>query len=117
MDRTLLLRIFNAASLLPSNWWGLNLTHCYLNGLLCLCALQYDELEGVLRDSGVLAQTEKAEQLEVSLNLTKGVKNGSLNFTSTEDMLKLLDCCCYYLFPFTYVYCITVFTGSRCISL
>ena len=39
----------------------------------CVCVLQYDELEGVLRDSGVLAQTEKAEQLEVSLNWTECV--------------------------------------------
>jgi len=35
--------------------------------LFTVCVLQYDELEGVLRDSGVLAQTEKAEHLEVSL--------------------------------------------------
>lgn len=46
-----------------------------LNSQLCfflLCYLQYDDLESSLRDSGVLVQTQKTENLEVRWK-TKGL--------------------------------------------
>lgn len=38
----------------------------YVLFMLFMCHLQYDDLENSLRDSGVLAQTQKTEHLEVT---------------------------------------------------
>lgn len=38
-----------------------------------LCFLQYDDLESSLRDSGVLVQTQKTENLEVRQENKKGL--------------------------------------------
>lgn len=49
-----------------------------------MCHLQYDELETSLRDSGVLAQTQKTEHLEV----------GQRESIKMNKYLKLSDSCC-----------------------
>lgn len=43
-----------------------NLVHFIQMYVLFMCHLQYDDLENSLRDSGVLAQTQKTEHLEVT---------------------------------------------------
>lgn len=42
----------------------------YVLFMLFMCHLQYDDLENSLRDSGVLAQTQKTEHLEVTQRQT-----------------------------------------------
>lgn len=43
-----------------------HLIQMYVLFMLFMCHLQYDDLENSLRDSGVLAQTQKTEHLEVT---------------------------------------------------
>lgn len=46
----------------------------YVLFMLFMCHLQYDDLENSLRDSGVLAQTQKTEHLEVTQRQKKDKK-------------------------------------------
>ncbi|XP_071327335.1 cTAGE family member 5 isoform X2 [Trachinotus anak] len=49
---------------------------CKVLETLSKCQQEYDDLENSLRDSGVLAQTQKTEQLEVKARQLEHAKNG-----------------------------------------
>ena len=53
-----------------------NVVHFIQLYVLFMCHLQYDDLENSLRDSGVLAQTQKTEHLEVTQRQKKEKKKG-----------------------------------------
>lgn len=70
-----------------------HLIQMYVLFMLFMCHLQYDDLENSLRDSGVLAQTQKTEHLEVTQRQKKFQKSGNKNHavkpqTSAQCMAK-----------------------------
>lgn len=65
----------------------------YVLFMLFMCHLQYDDLENSLRDSGVLAQTQKTEHLEVTQRQKNFQKSGNKSHavkpqTSAQCMAK-----------------------------
>ena len=70
-----------------------NVVHFIQLYVLFMCHLQYDDLENSLRDSGVLAQTQKTEHLEVTQRQKKEKKKGGGGIKKCLTIWKQKPCC------------------------